>query len=212
MKKNNIKILFLVIVLTLTMVGCKPANNNMRNLSTQTRLRNNDMDNNMDNNWMGTDRPLNKRDGVNNSNNINNKLNNGMMRNSDNKLNKDTNLSTNMTNMSSRATAIAERIIALPEINNASVLISGDTAIVGCDINGETNNKITNALKQKVEAAVKVADRNIQKISVTSDPSIFTRIQTMTKDMNKNDTMDGNPATKFTKEIENILQDITNIK
>lgn len=194
------------------MVGCKPANNNMRNLSTQTRLRNNDMDNNMDNNWIGTDRPLNKRDGVNNSNNINNKLNNGMMRNSDNKLNKDTNLSTNMTNMSSRATAIAERIIALPEINNASVLISGDTAIVGCDINGETNNKITNALKQKVEAAVKVADRNIQKISVTSDPSIFTRIQTMTKDMNKNDTMDGNPATKFTKEIENILQDITNIK
>ena len=205
----------------LTMVACKPADKNLNRLSTQTRLR----DNNMNNNLMGTDTPINKRDGVNDlgmGNNLNDRfmgndgitnntnLNNGMFR--DGMMNPDTNLSTNLSNMSSRATTIAQRVMALPEINNASVLINGNTAIVGCDVKGDTSNKISNAIKQKVEAAVKVADRNIQKVSVTSDPGITTRIQTMTKDMNINNTMDGNPATKFTKEIEKLMKDITNIK
>lgn len=226
MKKNNLKIFVLVIVLMVVMVGCAPADRNLRNLSTQTRLR----DNNINNNITDNDAPLNKRDGVNNldngNNNLNdrfmnndnlmnptndnNNLNNGMMR--DGMMNPDTNLSTNISDMSGRATTIAQRVMSLPEINNASVLINGDTAIVGCDVKGDTGNKITNALKQKVEAAVKVADRNIQKVSITSDPDINTRIQTMTKDMNNNTTMDGNPATNFTKEIEKILRDITNIK
>ena len=222
MKKNNIKILVLVIVVMVTMVACKPADKNLRNLTTQTRLR----DGNINNNLMGNDSPLNARDGVNdlgmgnknlndrfmgNDKTNNNKLNNGMFR--EGMMNPDTNLSTNISNMSSRSTAIAERVMALPEINNASVLINGDTAIVGCDVKGDTSNKISNALKQKVEAAVKVADRNIQKVSITSDSSMYTRIQTMSKDMNSNNTtMDGNPATKFTREIELLLKDITNMK
>lgn len=240
MKKNNIKILVLIIVLMLTMVGCQSADKNLDRLSTQTRIGNRDMNDD----FMGNDAPLNRRDGVNNlnsrnndmnnnkfmdmdndslmnprknnnNNNTNNKLNNGMTRN--NKMNNNnTNLSTDISNMSDRATTIAQSVMALPEINDASVLISGNTAIVGCDVNGDTGNKITNALKKKVEAAVKVADRNIQKVSITSDTNIFTRIQTMTKDMNNNNnnnnTMDGNPATKFTKGIEDILRDITNIR
>ena len=233
MKKNNIKILVLIIALTFTMVGCTPANKDLNRLSTQTRIR----DNNMDNNFMGTDAPLNKRDGVNdlglgnknandrfmgrdndslmNPRTNNDNLNNGMVRN--NKMTTpNTNLSTDMSNMSTRATAIAERVMALPEINDASVLISGNTAIVGCDVKGDVGNKITNALKTKVEAAVKVADRNIQKVSVTSDKNIFTRIQTVTKDMNRNlndtKTTNTNPATRFTKDIEDILKDITNMK
>ena len=221
MKKNNIKILVLVIVLMVTMAGCKQTNRDLNRLSTQTRIR----DNNMTNDPLGIDEPMNRRDGVNDlgvgnknlNNNLNdrfmnddNNLNNGMVR--DGMVNPDTNLSTDISNMSNRATTIAERVMSLPEIDKASVLISGNTAIVGCDIKGSNDNKITNALKQKVEAAVKVADRNINKVSVTSDPGINTRIQTMTKDMNNDTTMDGNPATKFTKEIEKILEDITNIK
>ncbi len=223
MKKNNIKILVLTIVLTLTLVGCQPADKNLNRLSTQTRITERNMDSNT---------PLNKRDGVNNLNTRNNnlndrfmnndglmnpgtnkdKLNNGMIRNTDDRMNPDTNLSTDMTNMTGRATTIAERVMALPEIDDASVLITGNTAIVGCDVKGDSSNKITNALKTKVEAAVKVADRNVQKVSVTSDPSIYKRIQTMTKDMNRNTTMENNPVSRFTKDIEDILKDITNMK
>lgn len=211
------KILVLSLILVMTIVGCKPTDKNMRNLSTQTRVR----DDNVNNRFMNNNNPLNTRDGVNN-------LNDGMVRNNNNldgdplrnnaNLNNgmtrpNTNLSTNLSNMSDRATTIAQRVTALPEINNASVLISGNTAIVGCSVNGDTTNKITNALKQKVEAAVKVADRNIQNISVTSDPNIYTRIQTMSKDMNTNNNRnDGNPATNFTKDIEDILEQITNIR
>lgn len=224
MKKNNIKLLILSIVLVVAMVGCRPVDRNMRNLSTQTRVR----DNNVNNRFMDNNAPLNTRD------NLGTNLNNGMVRNNDgitgindgrmgnnnttndllrndtrlnntNRLNN--NLSTNLSGTPDRATAIAQRVTALPEISNASVLISGNTAIVGCDVNGNTNNTITAALKQKVEAAVKVADKNIQNVSVTSDPNIHSRIKTMSTDMNN-----GNPVKGFTQDIEDIMRQITNVR
>lgn len=215
----------------LTLVGCQPANKELNRLSTQTRIRDNNNDN-LNNRFMDNDSLINPgnnknnlnngmmRDRNNNMNLGNNNLNNGMVRDRNNNMNTDTNLSMDMSNMSSRATTIAERVTALPEIDDASVLISGNTAIVGCEVKGDTTNKITNALKTKVEAAVKVADRNIQNVSVTSDSGIYKRIQTMTKDMNNSMTnmntnmnnMKDNPATRFTKDIEDILRDITNLK
>lgn len=227
MKKNNIKLLILSIVLVVAMVGCRPVDRNMRNLSTQTRVR----DNNVNNRFMDNNAPLNTRD------NLGTNLNNGMVRNNDGitgvndgrmgnnnttndllrndtRLNNNTNrlnnnLSTNLSGTPDRATAIAQRVTALPEISNASVLISGNTAIVGCDVdvNGNTNNTITAALKQKVEAAVKVADKNIQNVSVTSDPNIHSRIKTMSTDMNN-----GNPVKSFTQDIEDIMRQITNVR
>lgn len=212
MKKNNIKILVLSMILVVTMIGCSPANKNMRNLSTQTRVR----DDNLNNRFMNDDMNLNNGM-VRDSNNLdgdplrnNTKLNNGMTRPNQNL---STNLS-NRNNMSDRANTIAKRVAALPEINSASVLINGNTAIVGCDVKESKDNKLTNALKQKVEAAVKVADRNIQNVSITSDPNIYKRIKTMTRDIdnNINDRMNNNPMTNFTKDIEDIMKQITNTK
>lgn len=239
--KKNIKILILSIVLVVAMVGCSPADKNMRNLSTQTRLGNN-----VNDRFMNDNLTLNKRDGVgNNLNNgmtrDNNMLNNSMMRNNslndglmndginrnntmmndgivrngrlnDNMMNdsmmgNNNNMTTNMTGISQRASTIAKRVNALDGINNASVLIDGDTAIVGCDIGGTMDNKMTTNLKQRVEAAVKVADKNIKKVSVTLDPNIYSRIKTTSTNM-----MNGNPAKSFTQDIKDIMQDITNVR
>ena len=239
--KKNIKILILSIVLVVAMVGCSPADKNMRNLSTQTRLGNN-----VNDRFMNDNLTLNKRDGVgNNLNNgmtrDNNMMNNSKMRNdslndgllnsginkdntmmndgiirngtlndsmmNDTMIGNNTNITTNMTGISQRASTIAKRVNALEGINNASVLIDGDTAIVGCDVKGTMDNKMTANLKQRVEAAVKVADKNIKKVSVTLDPNIYSRIKTTSTNM-----MNGNPAKSFTQDIKDIMRDITNIR
>lgn len=212
MKKNKINLLVLTLVLVVTIVGCSPANPKMRNMSTQTRLQNN-----VNDGWMNNN-PLNANDRLNtNLNNgmirnddfmgNNQNLNNGMVRD-DTNLNSgimnNTNLSTNANNLGTRANAIAKRVAALPEVNSASVLINGNTAIVGCDLKNNTNNTISSNLKQKIDAAVKVADKNIKNISITSDPSINTRIKTMSTKVNN-----GNSMTGFTTEIQDILRRIT---
>lgn len=217
MKKNKIKLLGLALVLLVSIAGCRPANNNMRRLSTQTRLNDN-----VNNRW--TDNaPFNAR-----NNRLNTNLNNGMVRNNTNlnngmlgnntpmtndSLRDNTNFNTGMLNntnipnnnqISTRATTIAKRVAALPEVNNATVLINGNTAIVGVDVKGSNNNTVSTALRQKVEAAVRVADKNIRNISITSDPTIHTRIRTMSRDIES-----GRPISGFAREIEDIINRIT---
>ena len=184
MKKSKIKFLGLSLVLLVSVVGCRPAGTNLRNMSTQTRVNDN-----VNNRWM--DNTTNNA-----RNRLNTNLNNGMVRdntpmtydslrdniNYDTGMMNDTNITKNGA-LSNRANAIAKRVAALTEINSASVLINGNTAIVGCDVKGSTSNAINTKLRQKIEAAVRVADKNIRNISITSDPSINTRIRTMSRDI-----------------------------
>lgn len=206
MKKNKIKILGLSVVLLVAMAGCRPANTNMRNMSTQTRLYND----NLNNRWM-TNTPYNTRD------RLNTNLNNGMVRDNTN-LNSNMYMNTPMTydslrgnnvipgtgnvsNLSTRATNIAKRVAALPEINAASVVIHGNRAIVGCDVKGSATNAISSNLRKKVDAAVKAADKNIKNISVTSDPTLYTRIRTISTNINN-----GHPISTFVRDIEDIIR------
>ena len=221
MKKNKTNLLILSMILAITMIGCKPANKNMRNLSTQTRIT----EDNVNNRWMNNTAPLNTRDNLNT--NLNRNLNNGMVRNDNvlddgmlgngtinnntNRFNTSLTDNTSTSGLSQRASTIAQRVTALPDVNTAHVLINGNTAIVGIDTNGNTNTTITDTLKQKIVAAVKVADKNIKNVSVTADPSIFTRIRTMSLDMNNTNTTN-NPIKNFTSDMEDIMRQITNVR
>lgn len=205
MKKSKIKLLGLSLVLLVSVVGCRPAGTNLRNMSTQTRVNDN-----LNNRWMNN-APLDTR------NRLNTNLNNGMVRdntpmtydslrdniNFNTGIINDTTIPSNRT-MSNRANAIARRVAALSEVNSASVLINGNTAIVGCDVKGSTSNAVSSKLRQKIEAAVRVADKDIRNISITSDPSINTRIRTMSRDIES-----GRPISGFAREIEDIIRSIT---
>ncbi len=219
MKKNKIKLLGLSAVLVVAMAGCRPANTNMRNMSTQTRLNDN-----VNNRWM-TNTPFNTRD------RLNTNLNNGMVRNNtylnDNMVRNtpmtndslgggnvlapgtinngrlNTNLTTTNTALVNRANKIAQRVSALPEVNAASVVIHGNTAIVGCDVKGSATNAISSNLRQKVEAAVKTADKNVKNISVTSDPTLYNRIRTMSTNISN-----GHPISTFVGDIEDVMRRI----
>jgi len=216
-------------VLIIGITGCAPANPNLRNMSNQTRLNDNTNNGLMNDRPLNTNNRLNtnlnngmvRNNGLMNNDNMDNGLMNNNGNNMDNGLmNNSTNMNNRMVgdgnnsnsgsnvanngNISSRANTIAKRVAALPEITSASVLINGNTAIVGCDVKGSTNNNLSANLRQKVEAAVKVADKNIKQVSITSDPSINTRIKTMSTNINN-----GNPISTFARDIEDILMRIT---
>lgn len=216
MKKNKIMFLILTTVLIMAVVGCSPNDTKFRNM--ETRLKYNDKDSgwldndtnrlntNLNNGMTRRNMDLNN-DGWDNNTNLNNpklrnntNLDSGRMDNN----NSNNSLTNNVNNMSTNANKIAKRVAALKEVNNASVVINGDTAIVGIESNMKNNN-ISSNLKQKIEAAVKAGDKNIKNIKITSDSDITNRLKTMTTQLNE-----GNPISEFTRDIEDILERIAN--
>lgn len=208
MKKNKIKILAMGLVILIALAGCTPKTNDMtsRNnrLSTQTRIGENNawtrdefntgMNNGL-NNGLNNDPMTGMNDGF--GDNVND-LNNGMTR-------PNTNMSTSMGNMSQNASTIASKISALPEVNSAQVVVTNDQAVVGVNLRGTTQNTMTNALRTKIEKIVK-DNSNITNVSVTSDPDLYKRIQTMSTGIGS-----GRMTDTFTNDINDVIRKIKNV-
>lgn len=113
----------------------------------------------------------------------------------------------NEENMSTRANEIAEEITNLDEVNRASVLINNRTAIVGVDMENNAEGEVTRNLKQKIERTVRDADDNIENVSISADPDLFTRISNMVRDIG-----DGRPMSGFGNEFEEILRRINPVR
>lgn len=192
--KSYTLVLALALVFTLAIVGCTPTNDtgmtNRNRLTTQTRL--NDWDNSGTNNGIFDD-GLGLNDGMNMDN-----LNDGMTR-----PRTSNNSSTNFGNMGTSANEIAEKISQLPEVNRASVVISDDTAIVGCSLRGNTQGTMTNALRQKIRGIVNESV-DIDNVSITTDPDMTSRIRNMSTSI-----LQGNPVEEFAEDIRELIRDIT---
>lgn len=201
LKKNKILFLPLVLALVLVTIGCT-----VNRPGTQTRIGRNTTDNlgvRRNNNMLGIERRNDDGVGVNRRNlnelaDIDRRDNNRIGRvPGDN----------NMNNLSRRANSIARRIAQLNEVNRCSVLLSGDTAIVGVDMANNLEGRMTTELKQKIENIVKDMDNNIKNVSITADPDLFTRISNMARDIR-----DGRPITGFANQFQEILRRITPIR
>lgn len=147
-------------------------------------------------------------------NDLDTNLNNGMTRpnndldmgmNTENRGNiNNTNNMDNSNAMNKDASKIAKKITDLNEVNKASVLISGDEAVIGVNLRGNTQGTMTNALREKIEKMVKKEDSSVNKISITTDPSIVTRINTMATDVDG-----GNMIDNFADEVRDLIRKIT---
>ncbi|HHV45530.1 MAG TPA: YhcN/YlaJ family sporulation lipoprotein [Tissierellia bacterium] len=212
MKKNRLMLISLIIAVLFVAIGCTAQPDNLDR--TQTRIgvndnnrvltRNNRTDVDLNDN-MGNirDDTLGREDAIERNklrNNIaNNRLNNNNFNN-----NMDTDLNNNRNNNVALARKIADRVEDIEGVNRAYVLISGDMAIVGVDMDSNLEGQVTNALKQRIERAVKKVDNNIVNVGVTADPDLLTRIRNMFKDMD-----DGNPIEGFVDEFQEIFRRIT---
>lgn len=215
MKKNKIMLISLILAVVFATIGCTAQPDNLDR--TQTRIgidnnnnalrRNNRNDTDLNDNNMGniTDDSIGREDTMERNRLRNNIVNNGLNNNNfNNNLNTDMNNNGNNVELSRR---IADRVEDIQGVNKAYVLISGNTAIVGVDMDNNAEGQVTRNLKQKIEKAVKRVDNNIDNVSVTADPDLLTRIQNMFEDMDK-----GNPIRGFTDEFQEILRRITPIR
>ena len=106
-----------------------------------------------------------------------------------------------------RANFIAKKITDLNEVDKASVLITGNTALVGVEIKNNIQGKLTTDLKRRIETSVKNTDTRIKNVAVTADPDLATRIRDMVFDIER-----GRPLTGFAVEIKEILRRITPVQ
>ena len=119
----------------------------------------------------------------------------------------DRDFNNNMNNSRELARKIADRVEDIEGINRAYVLISGDTAIVGVNMDNEAEGQITRDLKDRIERVVKKVDNDIDNVSITADPDLLTRIRNMFEDIDE-----GNPIEGFANQFEEILRRITPIR
>lgn len=208
MKTKKLIVIALGLVILTSLAACTPRdtglNNNLDRMSTQTRINQNTNWDNLNGN--GMDSMMN--DGF-NTNTTN--LNNGMMRN---------NMTTSMGNLNTKASTLARKIGALPEVDRASVVLTSDTALVGVDLKGSNTNNtnlstnlsntttnngnISSALRTKIEKMVK-DEVNVKDVSITADPNLTTRIRNISSGMIN---QVGNDMNTFTNDIEQLIRDI----
>ncbi|MBZ2173725.1 YhcN/YlaJ family sporulation lipoprotein [Schnuerera sp. xch1] len=197
MKKNKVLFFVIVIALVITAIGCTTQPG-----GTENRI--------------GLDSP-NNNNGLRRNNNMigQDRTNNNNLTDMDNNMNRrDTDLGSNVErdnnaedDMSERADEIAEEISDLNNINNASVLINNDTAIVGVDMENDAEGEVTTDLKQQIERIVKNEDDDIDNVNITADPDLFTRISNMAEDIGN-----GRPVSGFADQFQEILRRITPVR
>jgi YhcN/YlaJ family sporulation lipoprotein len=105
--------------------------------------------------------------------------------------------------MQDRAERIADAAARQKEVESASCVITGNTALVGLQFDKQYKGKLTDAIKRKVEERVKDTDARINNVVVTADPDMVTRIETMFRDIGR-----GKPISGFAEEINEMINRI----
>ncbi|MGB9679202.1 MAG: YhcN/YlaJ family sporulation lipoprotein [Thermoanaerobacteraceae bacterium] len=105
---------------------------------------------------------------------------------------------------STRAEKIATAVARIPEVNKTTVVITGNTALVGVDMKAKVQGTTETELKKKIAKTVKDTDKSIKNVSVTADPDLYKRIDNISKGI-----AEGRPISEFAKQIAEIIKRIT---
>lgn len=105
--------------------------------------------------------------------------------------------------LSLRAEKIVNEVVRLKEVEGCTVVISDNTALVGIDLPGDVEGKLTTDVKKKVEDVVKRTDSEIDRVAISADPDIFDKIEGIAKEAGR-----GRPLSGFAEEIEDLIRRI----
>ena len=94
---------------------------------------------------------------------------------------------------------LAKVVTHLPQVNDATVIIFGDYAIVGIDIDATLDRSRAGTIKYTVAEALK-DDPMGAKALVTSDPDLLQRLKDLNADIQK-----GHPIKGFAEELSDIV-------
>ncbi len=107
------------------------------------------------------------------------------------------------TNVQDRAERLADAAAQQKEIESASCLITGDTAMVGVQFNKQYKGELTDTIKKQVDRKVREADQRIKRVVVTADPDLVSRIEEIFRDIGN-----GKPISGFADEINEMINRI----
>ena len=187
--KNILLVVSIMLMISVFAIGCTPAERPVPETTPNQQNMNN-------NNRTTTDNTVPRsNDTTNNTTLDNNNMNTNDRMDQTNGTNGD---------LSTRADKIENAVTKLDEVNSATVVITENTALIGINMTSGTKGSLNTEIKKKVEDAVKNADKEIDRVSVTADPDLFTRIENVAEDI-----ASGKPLSGFGQEIEEIIRRIT---
>ncbi len=100
-----------------------------------------------------------------------------------------------------RAEILENRIEDLKDVINATVIVSGNTAYVGVDIDAKLQGKMTDQLKEKVIDEAKRTDTLLSKVYVSADADTMTRLKNYAKDIR-----DGKPISGIIQQVDEMFR------
>lgn len=214
-----------ILVTIISLVGCTPAQNQPGNPNATPGPNNtNTTQDNENYNMPGTTRISDNTgtndfrrmvDNNNNYNTNNRGIGNNRMNDNFNNMSNNTDVNrlgatdignqqmgTQGSNVNTTAQNIKSKLEARDDIERASCVISGDTALIGIDVKDGMNN--TANIKNEVTNMVKNMIPGITKVAVTESPDLFERINNLSRDMQNGRTMQG-LGEEFTELVNKII-------
>ncbi len=100
-----------------------------------------------------------------------------------------------------QAEEIAEIAQKVQGVKDATVLVTGDTAYVGIDIDNEIEDEQTNDLKDRVAEQIKEDEESTDRVFVSADADTVSRLQEMVDDIGE-----GRPVSGFLNELTEMFR------
>ncbi|MBT2666513.1 YhcN/YlaJ family sporulation lipoprotein [Bacillus sp. ISL-4] len=95
---------------------------------------------------------------------------------------------------------ISNRVEALKEVSNASVIVTENNAYVGAVLKDGGDKDISNDLKERIADAVRGADPSVDQVYVSTNPDFVQRMKGYA-----NDIENGKPVAGFAKEFRELV-------
>ncbi|GAB6158476.1 hypothetical protein JCM39194_16760 [Desulfotomaculum varum] len=100
-----------------------------------------------------------------------------------------------------QAQMLAQEATRVDGVKSAYVVVSGNMAVVGLNINKNMEASQTDRIKAEVGRRLKNADRQISDVRVSTDADTVTRIRKISEGIRQ-----GRPVTDFTKQLDEIVR------
>ena len=94
---------------------------------------------------------------------------------------------------------IADELAKMNNIEDAYVLVTGNTATVAVDLGDDNNEMLDDSVKDEIRNKIKDMYPEIENINVTSDPDVFERLGEIGESIRR-----GDPIDDFLDEIRDI--------
>lgn len=108
------------------------------------------------------------------------------------------------SNLSQRATQIAKDINSIDGVEKATVIITGETALIGLNLTNNLNDEQISNIKKSAENKAKTSNNGIKNAAVTASPEIVQRITNLA-----NDIKEGKPISGLADELGNLIKRVT---